>query len=243
MEPESPFDPPSETTRRLTSPFAHDPEPRLGIVHLMGWTGFTAAFMGLHQFLLSTVPGISDSPGYGISQLAWGLGAGIAVGSLLMMVLRRRRRICFPAHPGEFLLVLHGLAFVVSSATWGAMMAIVGFRNPWSILLALFVSQSAVIFTAIWAFQRAHQRHWRVFFVSFVVLTVLQHAVQLALPPWYWFPAWMPIWLTMVGLLGYAVLVDRRTGERRPWTHWLGITLQVWLWFTEWILPLLFPLR
>lgn len=39
-------------------------------------------------------------------------------------------------------------------------------------------------------------------------------------------------------LLAYAVFRDKQAKERRPWTHWLGIALQFWLWFTEGILPL-----
>lgn len=255
LEPQSPFAPPPheapEAPNRPESPFAHDPEPRPRIIHLMAWTGCTAAFLGVQQLLLNGMygPFHSGSGAFAIQRVAFGIGAGIALASLGMLAVRRSRGIPFPIHPGEFLLVLHGLSVVATFVAWGGILLLFGFQDSRLTMLAVFLPYLVVTaIAAIWAVMRIPLRRWRAFFVIFVLAIVVKYGLPL-ISPVIWMFGWLPvrliysaIQLAIPVVLAFAVWRDKRARERRPWTHWLGIGLEVWLWLTDWILPLLYRL-
>jgi hypothetical protein len=256
MEPLSPFDPvPDQKSEAPSSASVQDSEPRLGIIHFMGWMAATAACLSTHQVVLRWLKGtghaVSDPVSLSVHQVAGAIGAGLAVGFVVMMLVRRRRGFAFPSYPGEFLAILQGFLVILSYAALAALGAGVHETlGQWTITLVWGVPQCIVLtLFATWASRTLHLRRWRVFFVGFAVLTVLLFVLEYTytLPSFLFSmslnPAWMEcgIKIAMPVLLAVALLGDRRNGADRPWTHWLGILLQAWIWFSAWILPLLLP--
>jgi len=81
----TPFSPSSPEPSSPGSPFAR--EPQLGIIHLMVWTACTAVYFSLYRVM---VP--DDSARVSVLtyvDLSKGIGAGAALGGLLLYVARR----------------------------------------------------------------------------------------------------------------------------------------------------------
>ncbi len=252
MERQSPFDPAPDDASENPKAFRtqQDSEPRLGIIHLIGWIAFTAVYMSAQQSLLKWVTNADPSVGHSIQHVAWGLGAGMAIGSVFLMIARRRQGNLFPGHPGEFLGVLQGFSVLFSLMGFVILRACAlgigwvpfGIAYFQFFMLQLPELGIAVLF-AVWAWRTTRQAHWRVFFFAFALLPIVLFALDF-LSSMIWVPPWelTAVMVTVPVLLLLAVLVDNRVGRRRPWTHWMGIGLQYWLWFTEWLLPLLAPI-
>ncbi len=244
MEPElnlpgSPFAPSASGGPR--SPFRAPPEaPRLGILHLMVWTACTAVHLGWLTTLmqLETMP---EAPGPGtmllLLQGSYSIVAGAALGGLLLWLARCWRRFPFLVHPGEYLLVVLGLLFLMNmvfqSAWWLPVFA--GDPSGWpfstcvsaTLIYAIPMLVGGLIF--LWPAIRVKSLGWRLYFAlaaASCLFVGCWRVVSESTYLWRFDAEWsraLPLAVLLV-----VVARDHTAGRRYPWTHWAGVAAAVW---------------
>jgi hypothetical protein len=212
---------------------------------LLGWTACVAAYLGARRAWLPAI-GPDASIGQTVLLALKGIGAGTGLAGLALLVARRVRRMPFPQHPGEVLLVVLGLGALLSSmatALWHA-----GMIWRWLVpstpslltpllfrmrsILPLAVESLALLVGAFWV----RPLRWKAFFAvaaaagaiaSAAVVGTTFQAIPLGRYVYLW---WFreSIVLFANALLVMVILRDRRGGWRYPWTHWLGVSLYLW---------------
>lgn len=236
----------SDDACRRRVPSLNPPQPpRLGIIHLLGWTLCVAAYLGfLRLFVIATW----GSPEEAV--LIWwgytGLGGGTALGGLVLFVVWRCRGVQFPTRPGEYLLVTVGLHLVALwtfewihvlagpyASSLGQSMA--GMSDPWWHVRIL--GPSAVVGLAyLWAAWQVKTPRWRILF-----LMMLAGEVLLFLGLDYFGLVRNALHFVSGAILVVIALWDHFQGKRYPWTHWLGIAVGLWYaalwvgWYLWWV--------
>ena len=225
-EPRSPFAPGHQ-------PSGH-PDPRLGIVHLLVGTACVAIYLGLEQTARGLPVDVVNLSERTIVleafRLLYALGAGIALGGLLLWVARRLRGMPFPRHPGDYMLVVEGilcLLFLGLGLLWPLLnvMSEHGLIYPWwSGIVFLYVINALVWFAAArWIGIRA----WRRFFFLCAGARLL--ACCLDCGGLFRFAAGHPaLYVLICAVLVVIVVREHRRGLRYPWTHWLGVGIRIW---------------
>jgi hypothetical protein len=225
---------PDRSLPTSADPCAEPREPRLGILHILIGTACVAVYLGLIQTVrhgLGTVAHVAGT-GTGIvlaaMRLLQGVGSGSALGGLVLWATRRTRGRPFPKHPGEYLLVVLGissllglvLGFVISQ-----MMESAPFRS-WERAISLYNLVVAIVW--IWGALVLRARRWRAFFflaAAFELLScVLLWAGVAHTGAWR-----LPLYVLVPVVLAVVVVKDHRQGLRYPWTHWLGVGVQMWI--------------
>jgi hypothetical protein len=196
----------------------------VGILHLMAWTACVAVATGVIRLTAT-----KDSLGAyeGLFLLTVGLTSGTGLAGLATLIARRRRGYPFPVHSGEYLWVVHGLSFLIGQATILVVMAILlanlepGDMTPVRRGVIYFsygapscVSRLAMLWPAIRL--STEGRSWATFFwitfaSTFAGSCTCTYVVALASPI----------------ALAVFVLLDRSRKVRYPWTHWVGIALEL----------------
>jgi hypothetical protein len=242
--PGSPFRPDADPLGVRRSPFAPGYEPaeapRLGIVHLLAATACVAFYLGLMQSAERLTQMLAEFRRYPsddsllgrISQastLFYGLGAGIALGGLPLWVARRVRGMRFPRHPGEYILVVVGIAgllnlgeqfvFVfVSSLLFGG-----GLNYSWFVGI-IFVLSLAVALLWFVAARRVAIRAWRRYFYLCAGATLLADFASCGS---FRSGRYVVAMLTDA-ILVWMVVREHRRGLRYPWSHWVGVGVKLW---------------
>ncbi len=85
----------------MNSSTAH--EPRLSVIHLLGWTACTAIVLVLNRQYEHGQPQLNLW--FFVGDLPDAMAYGAAFESLLIMASRHWRRLTFPSQPGEWILV------------------------------------------------------------------------------------------------------------------------------------------
>lgn len=252
MEPQSPFDsPPAEPS----APTEHTAEPRFGIVHLLGWTACAAFLFGLQEAITNWAIGgqsleIPSSILNSLQRILRTLISGAAVGSLVMLAVRRWRAMPFPRHPGEFLASMFGAAALGHLAASGLNVLVMrhGTGNgTWlirhgTLLFYLFPVFVIYLSFVLWAVRTTRERWWRIFFIGFVMMVVIQCGLLFIFSLDLLGGAWRSqyafvfiflmkyMWLPLLLPLASAIRDDNRLGYHRPWPHWLGIGVLLGNW-------------
>lgn len=220
------------------SPAEPEEAPRLSIAHLLGLTFCVALVFAVARWCdwdLAAMVGAGSADTGGIALLGrWvavllsSVGMATALASLGLLVARRSRGLAFPTHPGEYLWVLVGvpLAIALGTAALGSEMA--------SALGIHLLAAGGILALKVWACLQMQRRHWRAYLGVWIGCQILTQTLG-----WLLLMLW-PGQLTMTFAIGTAVvnqlvalgliwplLVDRRAGIRRPWSHWVGVLL--WL--------------
>lgn len=218
------------------SPAVSQPEsPRLGIIHLLGWTACVAAYYGTGRWL-ALLSGhepegtLRFSPRV-LEACLWGLCDAAALGGLILLPARRLRSMRFPRYPGETWFIILGLMIVIEGARYHLAVftqmthpRVIGFYLPWDALLALIFLGATI---------RTKSLRWRLCFGSYlgtVALLLIRNATQFSLLgnalQVLNVPAALMATIGSVCLVVASVkdFLDRhRTGY--PWTHWTGVVL------------------
>jgi hypothetical protein len=221
------------------SPFGREPEqPRLGIIHLLGWTTCVAVqFSVIRAFAPADwVPSLEPS-----LVLAAGveIGQATALGGLVLWATRRYRRLPFPGQPGETLLVLLGIYAAMGLAERPLYHSAAQLQTlPW--LLSLFALLEVLLLAVLYliAAVRTTVPRWRAYFVTvlatgaiaFILLLVMSRLLS---PLHDSLRAFVPLVWRSPQIIPVAVLlfVAAKDARQRPpyrWTHWLGLGLGLW---------------
>jgi hypothetical protein len=181
------------------------------------------------------------------------MGSGAAWAGLALWAARRRRRLPFPRHPGEYLLVVLGVTEGLGLLNQFFMVMIITVEVDWIIQIALGIAGLGLCaLVLLWPVLAVKSRRWRWFFVMRFALYVVEFLTPLILARTM-APASLRFWLILQGvpfevLIGVVliavVLKDRSGGRRYPWTHWAGVGVQLWfiafelsriVWFIVWL--------
>ena len=203
---ESPMAPDSSSTPERE-------QPRVGIRHLLVWTACVAVYFCLTRPAHDAFQG-PDAP-FPLFWLLHGVGAGTALGGLLLWAARRRQGLPFPSQPGEWILILHGLVTVVR-ITGAVLLAFVAPLATATNCYAITLSLADWIAIALYliAATRVKTRRWRIGLIALAVINLVG---------WNPFDA-----LLSIAVLAAVVLPDVRQGVRWRWTHWLGVAIESW---------------
>ncbi|MFV2068693.1 MAG: hypothetical protein ACC645_17110 [Pirellulales bacterium] len=200
--------------------------PRLSILNLMVGT----ACIGLYLRLSRSAwvgPTFEIQGGDAALWAVWGIGSGAALGGLVLLMARRRKGLPFPVHPGEIIFVLlgfessievfsYGLTAIYELATGNARSYF--FQSGLPCIQSLMM---AGLFAG--AAFRTTSRRWRIMFFctggSYVAYFFL-----ICLGPLVYFT--VPLIADVVLLA--VVTMDHWDGQRYPWTHWMGVILDLW---------------
>ncbi len=235
----------SPDTQRLSDAVGIEP-PRLGISHLMVLTACVAVYLGITRgfFRMFAPPGWEQSLGtlQVILQGLHGIGSGAGLAGPILFVTRRRRGWPFPAHPGEYLLVMIGvntLLGLISTGVTLPMMSRMGSSTAvmwgYAVVTLLCSGINALVF--LWAIWRVKFLRWRLCFLviplscflglfATIVLARMMGGSLFGVSGVYaGFAAQSLVSFVLIMVL----LKDYRDGRRYPWTHWFGAALRVWL--------------
>ena len=222
-------------------PYSPDDESsRLRITHLLAWTAATAVWLGVLQAQFAMTHRPRDIVMASLVAVAPIEGALLA--GFLLFIYRWRCGRGFARHPGDWLLVANGADLAVTVLTRLHSIAILaGWSRPHLSVLAGAAPMAAQILLYYVASSRLKDsRLWRGVFRLLAALAAFGLAykliVQLGLTflgysiAFHNWLASMSIFavgyvpaIAAAGIVGYAAVVDRKAGIRRPWTHWVGI--------------------
>jgi hypothetical protein len=218
---------------------APQPEsPRLGIIHLLGWTACVAAYWGIRRWLallrgLEPKVTLPLSPRF-LEACVWSFCDATALGGLALLVARRLRRLPFPRYPGETWFVILGVMVVIELARYHIISivsvftqityptAILPYHLPWEALLALLFLVATI---------RTKSLRWRLCFGSYLgALAVLVTRDAMICLSFDRVPDNRAA--AIMAAAGSACLVvaavkdalDRHRTDY-PWTHWTGVVL------------------
>ncbi|HJT32605.1 MAG TPA: hypothetical protein VJ783_11225 [Pirellulales bacterium] len=230
-------------TDKRSPPTAHIAQaaaPRLGVVHLLLWTGCCAVFFGLARGLAMQPVGVLGA----VVLIMLALGCGTAWTGLLTSVCRWVRGARWPLEPGQWLLTIEGVAICLLVAEQFDRSHL--FRNPYAVIDAV----TACLFV-LPLFSRKLPMPWKWLFGLLALVYVLPLA-EICLQAWahaprslQWLAAQLSPYRKMscaaVGAAALAV-ADRLIGRRWGWLHWTGVANTVWLailpWAMSWVLSL-----
>ena len=230
MAAEKPDPSPSTSARASTEPH----EPRLGIVHILVGTACVAIYLGLAQTVRHGLGTVAhpEMTGRGIvlaaARLLQGAASGTALGGLVLWVTRRMRRTPFPKHPGEYLLVVRGISSVLFLVLDFVILQTIKPAPVHARERAISLFNLIVAMVWIWAMLVVRARRWRAFFFVAAAFELLSCVLLWAGVAHR--GAWRHALYTLVPVvLAVVVVKDHRQGLRYPWTHWLGVGVQMWI--------------
>jgi hypothetical protein len=222
------------------NPAASQPEsPRLGIIHLLGWTACVAAYFGTRRWL-ALLSGLEPAatprswPWF-LEGCLWGFCNATALGGPVLLAARRLRRLPFPQYPGETWFVILGLMVVIDKMRRPlAVFMPIPFSTsiPGYYVYLYLVRDALVALLFLVGTIRTKSLRWRLCFGSYLAtlaLLVIRDAMIGLTSFDRVLDGRAPLMMAAIGsvcLIGAAVkdFVDRhRTGY--PWTHWTGVAL------------------
>jgi len=204
-------------------------QPRLGVMHLLIWSACVALDLGINQLFIKQVARFITTPLLALSTL-YSLASGAALGGILLLASRRLRGLAFPRHPGECVLVAlgFGAAATLIMDIEACLQAVhITEPDPVRFMMEVLISTSGIILGISYLVRviRVEPRWWRLFFAAAGVVA----AVSLFLPRTMYESRVFLLWFLLPQVFLFAALVaDWRHGRRYPWTHWLGVAVNVW---------------
>lgn len=210
-------------------------QERLGILHLILGTAcvafYLSALLTARQAAFGMTPVSMVESGAPVLfksiSVVYGLGWGLAFGSLLLWAARRLRGRAFPRHPGEYLLVVLGvLSLLTLGMNWlFSVMPAEDFSVAWwNWSMAAFHLIGCVIW--IRAALLIEASLWRWFFLLHAAMNI---AVWLIPMMGYGDSRYYALHGVMAVVLVGIVTREQLQGVRYPWEHWLGVTIRLHL--------------
>ncbi|MCU0878846.1 MAG: hypothetical protein MUF06_13770 [Pirellulaceae bacterium] len=219
--------------------------PRLGIVHLLGWTLGVAIVLGVYRAANAWQSQDGVTPPMSPWALGFGLAYGTALGGLGLFLWRWWRGTgSGPTQPGHWLLVLGGIGFLLDVGLVPVSQALVMLRYGsitdyghwvWMLHQCLGWLAATLVGLIVLFNLRGASWGWTIVALLFVLsvglvaglfVTALAAAQLGALGSWTWY---LPMAVKTIGAavvvtaILAAELADRRRGLSRDWLHTGGI--------------------
>ena len=235
---QSPFAPQDFTLAQPPTPERPEPPP-LGILHLMVLTACVAICLAVNRPLAVPYRTESLRPAAGPLGVAAGslysIGGGAALAGLLLLT-RRRRGLPFPEHPGEYLLVMTGVASTLDMISRAVFLRFFEAPTLWLYNLSSLAILGINCLVFLWAFVCVNTWRWRLFFLAIPaakgVTVPVAYLLSRWLPPgtaWLWRIENLLPHLLVAAALVVVVLSDLFQRKSYPWTHWFGVGTRLWL--------------
>jgi len=204
---------------------------RLGILHLILGTACAASYLSALLTAGQAAPGTTPSSMFESAapvlfksiSVVYGLGWGLAFGSLLLLAARRLRGRASPEHPAEYLLVVLGIfSLLTLGMNWlfSARAALTDVVSVawwhWSMVAFHLIGSVIWIRTALLTVASP----WRWLFLSHAAKHILAVCLAGIADSCYY----ALHGVTAVILVG-IVAREQLQAVRYPWEHWLGVTL------------------
>jgi hypothetical protein len=202
--------------------------PRLKIAHLMLMTACSAVYLLLQRQWFSRGTIAASGAGLGFS-IADAVLAGPALAAVFLWPAWQARRLRFPVHAGDYLLLFAACLVVLKATARTAILA--ADDTPYSSWLLLRFASLGYAFVAAAMCYVAFTHCWRrplwglvfcFYFASLVLTTAGNEALGLGRIDGWWLAVAALCWMTA---LTVAVISDIVARFRLPWTHWLGVTV------------------
>ena len=225
-------------------PVRPQPEPpRLSILHLMVWTACAAVYFSFFRICQNALEPLGGTSGLASQKVPWlvfGVGRATALAGLVLLVARRLRGVPFLKHPGEKLWALAGLSAVFALVRQALLIVVLSRvsefpGSAYALAISLTSALTTLVMLAlyVWAAVASKGWHWRVYFIAAVLLPVAAAllgallAVRIRQPEAVFVPAGAA-YIVNAGILLRAGIVDHRRRIRYPWSHWVGVALELW---------------
>jgi len=217
-------------------------QPRLSIIHLFAWTAASAVYLAVLRLMFSLRPH-QPTTFVMASMVVMAPLQAVFLTGFLLFGYRWSRGWAFAREPGEWILVANGanvaltlvnyLHSVVTLAGWMG-------RLPLDRFAAVIPVTAQVVLYAVASKRLDSRPLWNRVFRVLCAIEALKliwdlmprlpffslpgrrsvlHFLTLVPPPAFLYASEV-----IVGLvIGYAAVVDIRSSQRRPWTHWVGV--------------------
>lgn len=210
---------------------------RLGILHLILGTACAAVYLSAlltaRQAAFGMTPASlleSGAPVLFMSiSVVYGLGWGLAFGSLLLWAVRRFRGGAFPRHPGEYLLVVLGVLSLLTLGMNWLFSVMTAFTEDvrvewWNWSMIVFHLIGCVVWIRAALLIKASLWRW------FFLLHAAMHIAAYLIPEMgYSYSCYYGLHGVMAVVLIGIVTREHLQGVRYPWEHWLGVTIRLQL--------------
>jgi hypothetical protein len=200
--------------------------PKLGVGHLLLWTGCCALFLGLARLLMKGPAGSAGA----VFLVCLAAGQGAAWAGLIITLVRSLRGRSWPVEPGQWLLAVIGVMVAVELLAEFAVANVL--RNRQGVV---FATTACAFIVPL--FSRRLAASWKLLFGAFALLYAFPLLVaimggQVDLPDFLNRTAarLTPRRLATATALAAVVLaLFERKRAPRGWLHWTGIGTAVWL--------------
>jgi hypothetical protein len=218
----SPHDLQTKRMKSLESPPTVEPpppRPPLRIAHLLIWTACTALYLGVLRgtiLPITTEPNVANlgsSVPVATLMVFASVGSGAGLAGLVLWFAYHRRGIRFPVHPGEYFIPMRGISAVIQSLQFAITPSFLSEPDSigW-IIFSLSALWAVEIMAPFLAARWLSVRPWPTFFFLRGLLSFCPYLGQAA---------------SLVPLI-LVICLDHRRARQYPWTHWLGVALELW---------------
>jgi hypothetical protein len=218
MDDEHPYLEESSPESAKTQAVAEQSSPRLSVQHLLVWVGLIAVCFAIERRVWERP---NEIPSFNAWQFQSSVIHAAGIGALILWWRRYSQDIAFPTEPGEWMLVVIGIEYVLSPMI--NHIAAVNFEgDPRSELLASSLLYTTPMLLPIF---RSRDHLLIIFYVvqialylgkcAFLLLVGIENPLYIQM---YW------IWLlTALALLAWIIWQDSCHERQRSWLHWLGM--------------------
>jgi hypothetical protein len=216
-----------------------DQGPRLAIVHLLVLTACIALVLALTRIVWLPGRYASATVFENLVWLAIGFWVGTALSGAMLAVAQWKASRPYPIHPGEWLWLANGATVFVGLLVYAPGAALLErpalMRVAEGLLLCGLIPGFYLhLLVLIVAAARVDETHWR----ANIVVCALSYPLQCGCCTFFpaattrmhpdigWLFLLAPALLRLATVL-IASTVDLRRANKRPWSHWTGLSLQV----------------
>jgi hypothetical protein len=220
--------------QKLAEPGGQVPPPRLSIAHLFLWTTLTAVIMALGRSVFLRDISEFESAGMRPFRIVhWYLLSalyGLISSGFVVVVGRKWRSPHVRLDPGERLLIVRAISFLVQMTAYAMMDLMLGTEGRTIEMYAVIqaVGSSTDFLLAAWAvLTTGPHSAWRWFFAAGGLAAAVNLAFVASADVFTW-ASWTSVVFYLTAaveclLLVLAIRGDRADSLARNWLHWLGV--------------------
>lgn len=218
------------TTNEEPTTLAYQP-PRLSILHFFFWMAGSSLVLAVCRWNLPVPTLASRVQLYYLGILITGaLLFGLCIASLAVMVTDRRQGKRFPVQPGEWVLVLTGVATLLGILQWRLFLLAQDelFSDTLAMIIAGVLFVGYLLLLTVTAYSLQKSRIWSSVFLTAALLlicTVLPYPVDSSFLNFLLANTYPVIVIFFLLAIFLAILMDLMLKTRRGWLHWTGLAV------------------